>query len=230
MSVPIGMRLRAAERKAQLLGVARRLFARDGYRGASMESIAEAAGVTKPVLYQHFPSKRALYEALLASELGRLTEELETAFSQAEDNEQRLRRGFGAYLDFVDRHEDAFRLLFTEALGLAAYRWKLAIFVVAGLVAGLAGALAANLQGYVSPNALHWTQSGTLMVMVILGGVATVWGGAVGALVLLVLEEALSSWTEHAEFWTGFVLLAVVLFARQGLVGLWTAPRGRTPR
>ena len=120
MSVPIGMRLRAAERRAQLLGVARRLFARDGYRGASMESIAEAAGVTKPVLYQHFSSKRALYEALLTSELGRLTEELEAAFSEADSNEERLRQGFGAYLAFVDRHEDAFRLLFTEALGLDA--------------------------------------------------------------------------------------------------------------
>ena len=64
--------------------------------------------MTKPVLYQHF-SKRALYEALLASELSKLTEELETAFSQAEDNEERLRRGFGAYVDFVDRNEDAFR-------------------------------------------------------------------------------------------------------------------------
>jgi AcrR family transcriptional regulator len=120
VAVPIGMRLRAAERRAQLLGVARRLFARDGYRGASMESIAEAAGVTKPVLYQHFSSKRALYSALLANDLGRLTGELEAAFSQAESNEERLRQGFGAYLDFVDRHEDAFRLLFTEALGLDA--------------------------------------------------------------------------------------------------------------
>ena len=91
----MGIRLRAAERRAQLLGVARRLFARDGYRGASMESIAEAAGVTKPVLYQHFSSKRALYSALLANDLGRLTQELEAAFSQAEDNEERLRRGFG---------------------------------------------------------------------------------------------------------------------------------------
>src|SRR4029453_14151669 len=105
MSVPIGMRLRAAERRAQLPGVARRRLARDGYRGASMESIAEAAGVTKPVLYQHFSSKRALYESLLANELGRLTQELETAFSQAGGNEGRLRRGFGAYVDFVDRNE-----------------------------------------------------------------------------------------------------------------------------
>ena len=114
-----------------------------------------------------------------------------------------------------------------EALGFPTYRYKLLVFVVAGALGGVAGALSVNLQGYVSPNALHWTQSGTLMVMVILGGVATVWGGAVGALALLVLEEALSAWTEHAEFWTGFVLLAVVLFARQGLVGLWTA---RSPR
>jgi AcrR family transcriptional regulator len=146
VAVPIGMRLRAAERRAQLLGVARRLFARDGYRGASMESIAEAAGVTKPVLYQHFSSKRALYSVLLANDLGRLTEELEAAFSQAEGNEERLRRGFGAYLDFVDRHEDAFRLLFTEALGLDAdFQRQVAEFRrwvagrVATIIAGEAG-------------------------------------------------------------------------------------------
>ena len=82
-----------------------------------------------------------------------------------------------------------------------------------------------NLQGYVSPNTLHWTQSGTLMVMVILGGVATVWGGLAGAAVLLLLQEVLASTTEHHEFWTGWVLLAVVLFARQGIVGLWKRRR-----
>ena len=170
MSVPIGMRLRAAERRAQLLGVARRLFARDGYRGASMESIAEAAGVTKPVLYQHFSSKRALYSALLANELGRLTQELETAFSQAEDNEERLRRGFGAYVDFVDRHEDAFRLLFTEALGLDAdfqqqvaefRRWvaaRVAVIIAAeaGLAPPRARALAAAIVGMAEGAAGWW--------------------------------------------------------------------------
>ena len=116
-----------------------------------------------------------------------------------------------------------------EALGFATYRLKLAVFVAAGALGGVAGALSVNLQGYVSPNALHWTQSGTLMVMVILGGVATVWGGAVGAATLLLLQELLSSTTEHAEFWTGWVLLAVVLFARQGIVGLWTARRPPPP-
>ncbi|MGZ8261188.1 MAG: branched-chain amino acid ABC transporter permease [Caldimonas sp.] len=112
-----------------------------------------------------------------------------------------------------------------ETLGFATYRLKLVIFVVAGALGAIAGALSANLQGYVSPNALHWTQSGTLMVMVILGGVATVWGGAVGAATLLLLQEVLSATTEHHEFWTGWVLLAVVLFVRQGLVGLWTSRR-----
>ncbi|MBC5785315.1 branched-chain amino acid ABC transporter permease [Ramlibacter sp. USB13] len=107
-----------------------------------------------------------------------------------------------------------------EALGLPVYRWKLAIFVVAGLVAGLAGALAANLQGYVSPNNLHWTQSGTLLVMVILGGTGSLWGGAAGAVALLLLEEVLAAYTGYWAFWTGWVLLAVVLFAPRGLAGL----------
>jgi AcrR family transcriptional regulator len=170
VSVPIGMRLRAAERRAQLLRVARRLFARDGYRGASMESIAEAAGVTKPVLYQHFSSKRALYDALLVSELGRLTQELETAFSQAEGNEERLRRGFGAYVDFVDRNEDTFRLLFTEALGVdAAFqeqvadfrRWvagRVAVIIAAeaGLAVPRARALAAAIVGMAEGAAGWW--------------------------------------------------------------------------
>ena len=118
-----------------------------------------------------------------------------------------------------------------EALGFAVYRSKLVVFVVAGALGGVAGALSVNLQGYVSPNVLHWTQSGTLMVMVILGGVATVWGGLVGAAVLLLLQEVLGAYTEHWEFWTGWVLLAVVLFARQGLVGLLAKrAREKAPR
>jgi len=112
-----------------------------------------------------------------------------------------------------------------EALGFPTFRLKLVVFVVAGMLGSVAGALSVNLQGYVSPNVLHWTQSGTLMVMVILGGVATVWGGLVGAAALLLLQEVLSAYTEHWEFWTGWVLLAVVLFARQGLVGLLASAR-----
>jgi branched-chain amino acid transport system permease protein len=107
-----------------------------------------------------------------------------------------------------------------EALGFATFRLRLLVFVVAGMLGGVAGLLSVNQQGYVSPNVLHWTQSGTLMVMVILGGVATLWGGLAGAAALLLLQEVLSAYTEHWEFWTGWVLLAVVLFARNGIAGV----------
>jgi branched-chain amino acid transport system permease protein len=113
-----------------------------------------------------------------------------------------------------------------EALGFPTYRYKLIVFVVAGAIGGIAGALYVNLTGYVSPNLLHWTQSGSLMVMVILGGVASVWGGLAGAAALLLLQELLSAHTQHWEFWTGWVLLLVVLFARRGLAGLLSRSAG----
>jgi len=112
-----------------------------------------------------------------------------------------------------------------EALGLPTFACKLVVFVAAGVLAGIAGALSVNLQGYVSPNVLHWTQSGTLLVMVILGGVGTLWGGVAGAAVLLLLQELLAAQTEHWEFWIGWVLLAVVLFARRGLAGVFERRR-----
>jgi AcrR family transcriptional regulator len=166
----VGVRLPAAARRVQLLDVARRVFGRDGYRGASMESIAEAAGVTKPVLYQHFRSKHALYASLLESELSQLTADLERAFALAEGNQQRLRLGFGAYLDFVASHEDAFRLLFTEGLGLdesfqqrvdrfrswVAERVTAIISAEAGLPAPRARALAVAIVGMAESAATWW--------------------------------------------------------------------------
>ena len=166
----VGVRLPAAARRVQLLDVARRVFGRDGYRGASMESIAEAAGVTKPVLYQHFRSKHALYASLLESELRQLTTDLERAFALAEGNQQRLRLGFGAYLDFVASHEDAFRLLFTEGLGLdesfqqrvdrfrswVAERVTAIISAEAGLPAPRARALAVAIVGMAESAATWW--------------------------------------------------------------------------
>ncbi len=107
-----------------------------------------------------------------------------------------------------------------EALGVPVFACKLVIFVVAGVLCGIAGGLSVNLQGYVSPNLLHWTESGTLLVMVILGGVGTLWGGLAGAAALLLMQEVLSAQTQYWEFWIGWVLLAVVLFARQGLAGM----------
>lgn len=112
-----------------------------------------------------------------------------------------------------------------ESLGYSAYRYKLAAFVIAGAVAGLAGALMANQNSYVSPNMLHWEQSGIALVMVILGGLGNLWGGLAGAAVFLILEEILSAFTKHWAIGVGAVLLAVVFFAPRGIAGLWSRKR-----
>lgn len=106
------------------------------------------------------------------------------------------------------------------AIGFPVYRFKLAAFVLAGAFAGLAGALLANQGGFVSPSMMHWGESGMLMVMVILGGVGHLYGGLVGAVVFLLLEELLSSYTIHWQLGLGAVLLGVVLLAPNGVLSL----------
>ncbi|MDD2881980.1 MAG: branched-chain amino acid ABC transporter permease [Rhodoferax sp.] len=106
------------------------------------------------------------------------------------------------------------------AIGFAVYRFKLMAFVLAGACAGLAGALLAQQGGFVSPSMMQWSESGMLMVMVILGGVGHLYGGFVGAVVFLVLEEVLSASTIHWQFGLGAALLGVVLLAPNGLLSL----------
>ncbi len=108
-----------------------------------------------------------------------------------------------------------------ESLGYATFRFKLAAFVIAGTVAGLAGALMANQNSFVSPNMLHWDQSGTTLVMIILGGLGSLWGGLAGAAVYLVLEELLTAFTRHWQIALGLILLGVVFRAPQGIAGLF---------
>jgi len=105
------------------------------------------------------------------------------------------------------------------ALGFPTYRYKLVCFVIAGAGAGLAGALMANQTEFVSPSLLHWTVSGDILVMVIMGGVGTLVGPVFGATVLLLLEEFLARYTEHWMLFLGPILIFVVLFARRGLYG-----------
>ena len=107
-----------------------------------------------------------------------------------------------------------------QALGYAVYRYKLVAFVMAGALAGLAGALLANHGGFVSPALMQWNQSGLLMMMVILGGVGHVYGGVWGAVVFLLLEETLSHFTIHWQLGLGALLLAVVLLAPNGLTSV----------
>jgi branched-chain amino acid transport system permease protein len=107
-----------------------------------------------------------------------------------------------------------------EAIGYATVRYRLVAFALAGAVAGLAGALFANHNQFVSPAALHWTQSATLVVMVLLGGIGYRYGGVLGAAALLTLEEVLAAWTDYWHLPLGLILLAVVFFAPGGLAGL----------
>lgn len=106
------------------------------------------------------------------------------------------------------------------AVGTRVFALQWQAFVLAGAIAGLAGALLANLNGLVTPHLMHWSQSGQLMIMVIIGGAGALWGGALGAAALLLLEELLSGYTLHWQMALGLLLLAVVLFAPQGLTGL----------
>jgi branched-chain amino acid transport system permease protein len=107
-----------------------------------------------------------------------------------------------------------------QALGYATTAYKLVGLSIAGAVAGLAGVLAANHTGYISPTLLHWTRSGEIMVMVILGGMGTLAGPVLGAAAFLLLENVLSAWTVHWQAILGPVLVLVVLYARGGLWSL----------
>ena len=124
---------------------------------------------------------------------------------------------FGAVLRGIRENEGRM-----TALGFPTFRFRLVCFVIAGGVAGLAGALIVNQHGFVSPNLLHWTQSGTLLIMLILGGVGRLYGGVAGAAAMLLLEEFLSNWTGYWQFSLGLVLLFVVLRAPGG-IGSWFA-------
>jgi len=109
-----------------------------------------------------------------------------------------------------------------KSLGFATFRYRLVCFVIAGAGAGLAGALIANQTEYVSPGLMHWTRSGEILVMVLLGGMGSLFGPVLGAATLLLMEEFLSIYTEHWMVCLGPFLILVVLFARRGLYGLIT--------
>ena len=111
-----GVRLRKDERRAQLLAAATDVFVSNGYHATVMDDIAERAGVSKPVLYQHFPGKLELYLALLQTHADELVRRVRGAIEDTIDNAQRVHNAVGAYFDFVDRDGEAFRLVFESDL------------------------------------------------------------------------------------------------------------------
>ncbi|MGW9414400.1 TetR/AcrR family transcriptional regulator [Arthrobacter cupressi] len=109
-------RLPRDERRAQLLNAALEVFVANGFHGAAMDEIAETARVSKPVLYQHFPSKRELYMALLDSHLATLTELMLGALNSTTDNKQRVQAVMRAYYQFIAADDQAHRLVFESDL------------------------------------------------------------------------------------------------------------------
>ena len=110
-----GVRLPAAQRRAQLVDVAIEVFGGAGYHNASMADIAARAGVTKPVLYQHFDSKEELFRAAVQDCGRRMRETIAAATSGAEHPRDMVAAGFSAYVAFIDEHAAAFRTLFSDA-------------------------------------------------------------------------------------------------------------------
>ena len=134
-----------------------------------------------------------------------------------------VRSRFGVVLEAVRGNESR-----VEAMGLVPLRFKITAYVISAMICGLAGTMFASWQEYVSPDIMHWTRSGELMIIIILGGIGTLAGPLVGAVAFLLLEEWLPELMhllapDYAENWMiifGPVLIAVVLFARGGLIGL----------
>ena len=106
-----------------------------------------------------------------------------------------------------------------QAIGFPTMKYRLAAFVIAGVVCGLAGFLLGNLTEFLTPEYMHWFRSGELMIMVMVGGMGTLFGPLFGAFAYLMVEDFLANFTEYWQFYFGPMLILLVLFAKQGLWG-----------
>ena len=109
-------RLPRGARRLQLLRAAQDVFVAQGFHAAAMDDIADRAGVSKPVLYQHFPGKRELYLALLEEHVSVLADRVAEAMGRTDDNRERVDAAVGAYFEFIDSEGEAFRLVFESDL------------------------------------------------------------------------------------------------------------------
>ena len=175
----------------------------DGLNIARHSNFGAALDFDRPVVFYYFTYALLLLFLLLGSRI--------------------VRSRFGMLLQGVKSNER--RMI---ALGFPTFRYKLAAFVMAGAVCGIAGALFANLTLFVSPSIMHWTRSGEIMMMVILGGLGSLVGPVFGAAVYLILESVLSRLTEHWQAVLGPLLILVVLFSKTGLYGIFAVSRRRS--
>tara|TARA_R110002095_G_scaffold197188_1_gene176186 strand:+ start:829 stop:1944 length:1116 start_codon:yes stop_codon:yes gene_type:complete len=126
-----------------------------------------------------------------------------------------LRAPFGQVIVAIKANEQR-----VKALGYPTQRYKLVSFMIAGTLAGLAGFLEAAHTGYVTPAYMSWHESGMVMVIVILGGMGTLFGPIMGAFVVVLLQDFLPNLTEHWQLLMGAIIIAVVLFLPKGIAGL----------
>jgi len=134
-------RLPRSARRKQLLGAAREVFVAQGYHAAAMDDIAERAGVSKPVLYQHFPSKRDLYVALVQQHTDELLSAIQAALESTTNNKQRVAATIAAYFEFIDSKSEAFRLVFESDLRSDPEVRDLVDTVSAGCAAAIASTI-----------------------------------------------------------------------------------------
>jgi len=152
-------------------------------------SLAQSAGARYAVVAVGFLLVLLFLNCLVRSPMGSI-------FIGIRENEQRMR-----------------------AIGYPVQRFKLLAFTIAGGLAGVAGALYAFFNAYVSTDILHWQQSGDAMIMVVLGGTGTVVGPAVGAGIFLLLKTVISSHNEYWALWVGAIFIACVMFLKEGIWG-----------
>ena len=123
---------------------------------------------------------------------------------------------FGMSFQAIKQNEER-----VKSVGIETFKVKLLVFVISGTITGLAGSLYTDLNRFVSPTVLDWHTSGEIMVFVILGGMARLYGPLVGAAFFIALEQTLGSYTENWQFWLGLILILVILYARSGILGLF---------
>ena len=165
-------RLPRDERRAQLLAAALEVFTQAGYHAAAMDELADRASVSKPVLYQHFPSKLDLYLAVLDLHIDSLVFAIQKAIASTPDNAERVKATIDAYFGFIESEGEAFRLLFEsdmsvepqvrERLNRMTYDCAAAVSGVisndTGLPKEAAMMLGVGLIGYVQVTARHWLE------------------------------------------------------------------------
>jgi AcrR family transcriptional regulator len=184
------------ERRAQLLAAALEVFTSAGYHAAAMDEIADRAGVSKPVLYQHFPSKLDLYLAVLDTHIDSLVFAIQRAIQSTPDNSIRVQATIAAYFDFIEADGEAFRLLFEsdmnvepavrERLNRMTYDCAAAVSAVISLDTGLpqeaAMLLGVGLIGSAQVTARHWLERDSKLTRVQAQNLVTniIWRGISG--------------------------------------------------